>query len=124
MTQRTRQHPVSGRRTSCNDTRLTVCGRSDRSPTDKPLRRYPPRLGLSACESVCTAREMPMVATKACPVMINWAGLVDEGGCSVRQEWSVGHREVSHLSHAPGGVPHAVTFASAVAQDIPGLHVR
>jgi hypothetical protein len=41
----------------------------------------------------------------------------------VRSEWSVGHGEVAHLSDTAGGVPHAVAFASTVAQDVPGLHV-
>jgi hypothetical protein len=38
-------------------------------------------------------------------------------GYPVKQELSVSHGEVAHLSHTAGGVPHAVAFASTVTQD-------
>jgi hypothetical protein len=46
------------------------------------------------------------------------------GVYSVTRNLSVGHGEVAHLSDTTGGIPHTVAFASAVAQDLPGLHVR
>lgn len=36
----------------------------------------------------------------------------------------MGHGEVAHLSDTAGGIPHAVAFASVVAQDVPRFHVR
>jgi hypothetical protein len=61
-------------------------------------------------------------ASAGCPIMINWAGLVGERGCPVSEELLGGHREIAHLSGTAGGVSHAVAFASAVAQNLPGFH--
>ena len=37
---------------------------------------------------------------------------------------SDGHGQVAHEGDAAGGVVDAVAFAAAIAQDVPGLHVR
>ena len=54
-------------------------------------------------------------------VSLGRAGRVVAVVCPAR---SAGHGEVAHEGHCTGGVVAAVALASAVAQDVPRLHVR